>query len=45
MAAAITQTPAQVARAAFDAVIGKDPDSIVALGAPGYVRLSSAGTG
>ena len=37
MATAITRTPAEVARAAFDAVIGKDPEGIVALGAPGYV--------
>jgi steroid delta-isomerase-like uncharacterized protein len=37
MATAITRTPAEVARAVFDAVIGKDPEDIVALGAPGYV--------
>ena len=37
MATAITRTPTEVARAAFAAVIGKDPEGIVALGAPGYV--------
>ncbi|MBV9207281.1 MAG: ester cyclase [Actinobacteria bacterium] len=37
MDSAATRTPAEVARAAFDAVIRKDPDGIVAAGAPGYV--------
>jgi steroid delta-isomerase-like uncharacterized protein len=37
MATAITRTPAEVARAAFDAVSAKDPEGIVATGAPGYV--------
>jgi steroid delta-isomerase-like uncharacterized protein len=37
MSAAATRTPADVARAAFDAVSRKDPDGIVATGAPGYV--------
>ena len=37
MEAPITPTPAEVARAAFDAVSSKDLDGIVALGAPGYV--------
>jgi steroid delta-isomerase-like uncharacterized protein len=37
MSAAATSTPADVARAAFDAVSRKDPDGIVATGAPGYV--------
>ncbi len=32
-----TLTPAEVARAVFDSVIRKDPDGIVALGAPDYV--------
>ena len=38
MSSAATRTPADVARAAFDAVSGKDPDGIVATGAPGYVE-------
>ncbi len=37
MTSATTRTPAEVARAAFDAVISKDPGGIVAVGAPGYV--------
>jgi hypothetical protein len=37
MATAIIRTPAEVARTAFDAVIGKGPGGIVALGARGYV--------
>ena len=37
MTTATTRTPAEVARAAFDAVVSKDPDGIVATGAPGYV--------
>jgi steroid delta-isomerase-like uncharacterized protein len=37
MTSAATRTPAEVARAAFDAVISKDLDGIVALGAPGYI--------
>ncbi len=37
MTSAAPRTPAEVARAAFDAVISKDPDGIVAVGAPGYV--------
>ena len=37
MATAITRTPAEVARAAFDAVIGKDAAGLVALAAPGCV--------
>ena len=37
MSSAATRTPADVARAAFDAVSQKDPDGIVATGAPGYV--------
>ncbi len=37
MTSATTRTPAEVARAAFDAVISKDPSGIVAVGAPGYV--------
>jgi steroid delta-isomerase-like uncharacterized protein len=37
MSAAATRTPADVARAAFDAVSRKDPDGIVATGAPGFV--------
>jgi limonene-1,2-epoxide hydrolase len=37
MSAAATRTPADVARAAFDAVNRQDPDGIVATGAPGYV--------
>src|ERR1700729_199242 len=37
MSSAATRTPAEVARAAFDAVSRKDPDGIVATGAPGYV--------
>ena len=37
MDSAATRTPAEVARTAFDAVIRKDPDGIVAAGAPGYV--------
>jgi steroid delta-isomerase-like uncharacterized protein len=37
MSSAATRTPADVARAAFDAVSRKDPDGIVATGAPGYV--------
>jgi ketosteroid isomerase-like protein len=38
MSAAATSTPADVARAAFDAVSRKDPDGIAAMGAPGYVE-------
>ena len=37
MESATIRTPAEVARAAFDAVVNKDPDGIVALGAPSYV--------
>jgi steroid delta-isomerase-like uncharacterized protein len=37
MSFAATRTPADVARAAFDAVTRRDPDGIVAMGAPGYV--------
>ncbi len=37
MTSAATRTPAEVARASFDAVRRKDPDGIVATGAPGYV--------
>jgi steroid delta-isomerase-like uncharacterized protein len=37
MTAAGARTPAEVARATFDAVGKKDPDGIVALGAPDYV--------
>jgi steroid delta-isomerase-like uncharacterized protein len=37
MTSATTRTPAEIARAAFDAVIRKDPDGIVAEGAPGYI--------
>ena len=37
MSAAATRTPADVARAAFDAVSRKDLDGIVATGVPGYV--------
>jgi steroid delta-isomerase-like uncharacterized protein len=37
MSSAATRTPADVARAAFDAVSRKDPDGIVATGAPGFV--------
>jgi steroid delta-isomerase-like uncharacterized protein len=37
MTSATTRTPAEVAQAAFDAVIRKDPDGVVALGAPDYV--------
>src|SRR3984957_7332734 len=37
MSSAATRTPADVARAAFDAVSRKDPDGIAATGAPGYV--------
>ena len=38
MRSATIRTPAEVARAVFDAVINKDLDGIVALGAPGYVE-------
>ena len=37
MSSAATRTPADVARAAFDAVSRKDPDGIVATGASGWV--------
>jgi steroid delta-isomerase-like uncharacterized protein len=37
MSSAATRTPAEVARAAFDAVSRRDPDGIVAMGAPGFV--------
>ena len=37
MSSVATPTPADVARAAFDAVSRRDPDGIVATGAPGYV--------
>ena len=37
MSFAATRTPADVARAAFDAVSRRDPDGIAAVGAPGYV--------
>ena len=37
MSSAATRTPADVARAAFDAVSKRDPDGVAALGAPGYV--------
>lgn len=37
MTSATTRTPAEVARAAFDAVISRDPDAIVAQGAPDSV--------
>ena len=37
MSFAATRAPADVARAVFDAVGRKDPDGIVATGAPGYV--------
>src|SRR5271156_2088069 len=37
MSFAATRAPADVARAVFDAVSRKDPDGIVATGAPGYV--------
>jgi steroid delta-isomerase-like uncharacterized protein len=37
MTSATTRTPAEVARAVFDAVISKDLADIVAAGAPGYV--------
>jgi steroid delta-isomerase-like uncharacterized protein len=37
MSSAATRAPADVARAVFDAVSRKDPDGIVATGAPGYV--------
>lgn len=36
MTSAAVRTPAEVARAVFDAVTGKDPDGIVALGAGEY---------
>jgi steroid delta-isomerase-like uncharacterized protein len=36
MTSATTRTPAEVARAAFDAILSRDPDGIVAVGAPGY---------
>jgi steroid delta-isomerase-like uncharacterized protein len=36
MTSVISRTPAEVARAAFDAIISKDPDGVVAVGAPGY---------
>ena len=36
MSSTATRTPAEVARAAFDAVSKRDPDGIVATGAPGY---------
>ncbi len=38
MSSAATHTPADVARAAFDAASRKDPDGIVATGVPGYVE-------
>jgi len=38
MSSATTRTPADVASAAFDAVSRKDPDGIVATGAPGYIE-------
>ena len=37
MTSATTRTPAEVARAAFDAVISRDPDGIAAQGAPDSV--------
>ena len=37
MSSAVTRTPADVARAAFDAVSRRDPDGIVATGTPEYV--------
>jgi ketosteroid isomerase-like protein len=37
MTSETVRTPAEVARAAFDAVISKDPDGIVAVGAPDWV--------
>jgi steroid delta-isomerase-like uncharacterized protein len=37
MTSAATRTPAEAARATFDAVISKDPDGIVAVGAPGFI--------
>ena len=37
MSSTTTRTPADVARAAFAAVISKDPDGIIAHGAPGWV--------
>jgi steroid delta-isomerase-like uncharacterized protein len=37
MTTVAARTPEQVARAVFDAVAARDPDGIVALGAPGYV--------
>lgn len=37
MTAAAPRTPAEVARAAFDALIAKDVDALVAAGAPDYV--------
>ena len=37
MSSAVTRTPADVAHAAFDAVSRRDPDGIVATGAPDYV--------
>jgi steroid delta-isomerase-like uncharacterized protein len=37
MSSTATRTPADVARAAFDAVSRRDPDGIVATGAPEYV--------
>ena len=37
MSSAATRTPADVARTAFAAVSRRDPDGIVATGAPGYV--------
>jgi len=37
MSSAATRAPVDVARAVFDAVSRKDPDGIVATGAPGYV--------
>jgi predicted ester cyclase len=37
MSSAATRTPADVARAVFDAVSKRDLDGIVAAGAPGYV--------
>jgi steroid delta-isomerase-like uncharacterized protein len=37
MSSAATRTPADVARAAFDAVSRRDPDGIAATGAPDYI--------
>lgn len=37
MTSETVRTPAEVARAAFDAVTSKDPDGIVAFGAPDWV--------